>query len=290
MLCIYHRNCMDGSYAASIVLKNYPDARLYASDYGNPPPPIEPGEVVYIVDFSYKGSVLVDHFAQAGEVHVMDHHDTAITQLEKYFSLNLQPTHLHLHLDRSKCGAMITWEHFYPERQPPISLRHIENNDLWRYNLPDLSAWPEIGDTKAYIERAAMIGFDPRDWVDLDQLNYDRFLVEGRLLRKKTERMIAMHLEKITTRQLLGYEVPWLNAPEYIRSELADRLVNDYPFVAIYYDLPTKRKVSLRSKRGGINVGELAKRVGGGGHVHAASFYLELPTEQQYYVHPANTH
>lgn len=289
MLCIYHKFCFDGTSAASIVLKNYPDVRLHASDYGDPPPPIEPGEVVYIVDFSYAGSVLVEHFAQASEVHVMDHHDTAITPLEAYFSLNLQPDNLHLHLDLTKCGAMIAWEHFHPDSQPPLWLRHVENNDLWRYNLPDLSPWPEIVDTKAFIERLALLGFDPRDWKLLYQMDYSRFLAEGWLLRQKTQRMIAMHLERFTTRMLFGYEVPWLNAPEYIRSELANALVDKYPFVAVYYDLPTKRKVSLRSRRGGVHVGNLAKRVGGGGNKNAASFYMELPTEPQFYAHPADT-
>jgi oligoribonuclease NrnB/cAMP/cGMP phosphodiesterase (DHH superfamily) len=44
------------------------------------------------------------------------------------------------------------------------------------------------------------------------------------------------------------------------------------PFAATYYDSDKHRVFSLRSATDGLDVSEIAKEFGGGGHVHAAGF------------------
>jgi len=47
---------------------------------------------------------------------------------------------------------------------------------------------------------------------------------------------------------------------------------HEYPFVVVVTDDP--QKVSLRSRPDGADVSEIAKKLGGGGHKHAAGFSL----------------
>ena len=40
-----------------------------------------------------------------------------------------------------KSGARLAWEHFYPNEPLPWPLRHVEDQDLWRFALPATRAF-----------------------------------------------------------------------------------------------------------------------------------------------------
>ena len=46
------------------------------------------------------------------------------------------------------------------------------------------------------------------------------------------------------------------------------------PFAACYWDTPEGRVFSLRSSSDGVDVSEIAKQFGGGGHKNAAGFKI----------------
>jgi nanoRNase/pAp phosphatase (c-di-AMP/oligoRNAs hydrolase) len=50
----------------------------------------------------------------------------------------------------------------------------------------------------------------------------------------------------------------------------------DVPFVAVYYDEHGKRVYSLRSRKGGVDVGKICESMGGGGHPSAAGFKVRI--------------
>lgn len=55
--------------------------------------------------------------------------------------------------------------------------------------------------------------------------------------------------------------------------DIAGELAKERPFGACYFDRQDgKRQWSLRSRDGGADVSEIAKRHGGGGHAQAAGF------------------
>jgi uncharacterized protein len=47
------------------------------------------------------------------------------------------------------------------------------------------------------------------------------------------------------------------------------------PFAACYWDVPNGQVFSLRSCENGVDVSEIAKQFGGGGHKHAAGFTVK---------------
>jgi nanoRNase/pAp phosphatase (c-di-AMP/oligoRNAs hydrolase) len=55
-------------------------------------------------------------------------------------------------------------------------------------------------------------------------------------------------------------------------SDAGNILSEGRAFAATYYDTDKSRVFSLRSSKGGVDVGEVAKLFGGGGHKHAAGF------------------
>ena len=61
-------------------------------------------------------------------------------------------------------------------------------------------------------------------------------------------------------------------------SDVAGELSESRPFAATYFDTQDgKRVYNLRSRDGGQDVAEIARKFGGGGHQHAAGFTLPAP-------------
>ena len=72
-----------------------------------------------------------------------------------------------------------------------------------------------------------------------------------------------------------GHTVPCINTTTLI-SEIGNAISQDYPFAMMYFDTEDKRIYSLRSSENGIDVSEIAKKMGGGGHFNAAGFSTGL--------------
>lgn len=69
---------------------------------------------------------------------------------------------------------------------------------------------------------------------------------------------------------------PWFSArhepPVNGGSDAGHELAKGQPFAACYWDTPQGRVFSLRSSADGVDVAEIAKQYGGGGHRNAAGF------------------
>jgi nanoRNase/pAp phosphatase (c-di-AMP/oligoRNAs hydrolase) len=80
-----------------------------------------------------------------------------------------------------------------------------------------------------------------------------------------------------------GYDVPVLNASSAYVSDAGNIMSTDEAFSACYWDHPDGRSFSLRSRNDngqkGIDVAEVAKRYGGGGHKNAAGFTVDIGWE-----------
>ena len=66
--------------------------------------------------------------------------------------------------------------------------------------------------------------------------------------------------------------MPVANLPYTLTSDAGHLLANGEPFAACYWDTPTGRVFSLRSTDDGLDVSEIAKKYGGGGHRNASGF------------------
>ena len=264
-LVIYHGNCPDGFGAAYAFYDHFRQGTDCSCDFvagihGQDPPDVT-GRELYLVDFSYRRPVLKEVCRTARSVTVIDHHVSAEHDLE---GLEQEHDNLHVVFDMEKSGAILAWE-FHHVDAPPRLLFHIQDRDLWRFNLEgtnDIHA--------ALISRP----FDFASWEQLCTWSgaLELLLTEGQAINRYRQRMIDLHREKSVMVTIAGYQVPGVNCYEDIMSELVGELALGYPFAAGYQDQGTLRKWSLRSSPDGIDVSEIAARLGGGGHRHAAGF------------------
>jgi oligoribonuclease NrnB/cAMP/cGMP phosphodiesterase (DHH superfamily) len=72
---------------------------------------------------------------------------------------------------------------------------------------------------------------------------------------------------------IAGNNVPVLNAPYFWSPDAGHIMAQGEPFAACYWDVANGERVfSLRSADDGVDVSEIAKKFGGGGHPHASGF------------------
>jgi oligoribonuclease NrnB/cAMP/cGMP phosphodiesterase (DHH superfamily) len=279
-LCIYHGNCADGFGSAWATRHYFGDGNVdfFPGLHGQPPPDTT-GRDVVIVDFCYKRPILDTMSSQADSVLVLDHHKTAqddlldITGPNDWQSwLSADPANGASHklgavFDMERSGAGLTWDFFFPDTDRPKLLNHIEDRDLWRFKLDGTR---EI--------QAALFSY-PYDFTVWDNfMQQDDFTIlrsEGSTIERKHFRDID-ELLRVCQRRLTidGHDVPVANLPYTLTNDATHKMAQGEPFAACYYDKEDCRVFSLRSSEGGLDVSEIAKSYGGGGHQHAAGFQV----------------
>ncbi len=260
-ICIYHGNCADGFAGAWVVRKAMGGGDDCGMDfcpgvYQTEPPNVT-GKTVVLVDFSYKRPVMERIVAQASSVTVLDHHKSAAEDLKDLRGAEVI-------FDMERCGSRIAWDYFFPGAPPPPVLLHIEDRDLWRFALPKTR------------EIQANIFSYPYDFAVWDQLiasDPTVLAVEGTAIERKHFKDIEELLGVVQRRMLIGgYNVPVANLPYTLVSDAAHKMAQREAFAACYWDTPRGRVFGLRSTEDGIDVSDVAKTYGGGGHRNAAGF------------------
>ena len=264
-LILYHKNCSDGLGAAHAVREwlreqgRLEDARFQTIQYGDLVPDVT-GLDVFIVDFSFPRDVLLEMHEQAKSLVVIDHHKTAQAELTGLdFCI----------FDMDKAGCILTWEYLFPKTPAPGLFYYLQDRDLWQRKLPQSK---EVS--------AALRSYKPffNVWDEFMTPNgLDKLKSEGTAILRYQEQQISVSLSQPAQMvEIGGYVVPCVNCTHLI-SELGNELAKGQPFAALYFDTADKRVFSLRSTDEGIDVAEIAKRYGGGGHARASGFSINKP-------------
>lgn len=269
-LIIYHASCTDGFCCAWIAHKVFGTlADYHAANHGEPPPDAG-GREVYILDFSYKRDVLRRLISLNQRVVVLDHHRTAEAELA---DLNTGDGKFLAVFDMNKSGGRLTWEFFFTGRASPWLVDYTEDRDLWRWALP------KSREISAFI---ASHPFDFDRWDDLANVYpqssvglWPSLVNQGAAILRYQQQQIDSQVKHAREIDLAGHKILAVNAT-HLTSEIAGKLAEGKPFGACWFVRADGRKVwSLRSRDGGVDVSEIARQFGGGGHRNAAGF--EVP-------------
>ncbi len=207
---IYHAACLDGFGAAYAAWCHFGDTAAFRPmHHGEQWNMAEmAGHHVFILDFSFPPATLETIAAIAASVTQIDHHGTArkpwASQLvsdENGLETCQHPKlPLRLIFDLNKSGARLSWEHFQPDKPMPLALQHIEDQDLWRFALPE---------TRAFCHALRLQPFDLNEWncvvtqtETFEAPLYRELLVQGRAITQFFKKEIAL----LAT-------APWLTPP-----------------------------------------------------------------------------
>lgn len=269
-ICIYHKGCTDGFGAAWVVWQSFKarvvsgekvgELEFYPANYGEELPDVDDKKVI-IVDFSYKRPEMDLIIQKCHSLLVLDHHKTAEKELEGIFD-NPKVSGV---FDMEHSGAILAWKWFCPESPPPLLLQHIEDRDLWKF---------EMKGTKNII---AGLYSHPQEfelWNGFMGANsYWSLHEDGSAISRQHDKNVGALVRSSTLRMVLsGHNVPVANMPYMMASDAGHILAKGEPFSVTYWDFKDGRTFSLRSEESGLDVSEIAAEYGGGGHKHAAGF------------------
>jgi len=297
-LVIYHANCADG-FTAAWAVRQAMDADFHPGVHGEPPPDVT-GRDVILVDFSYSRHTMLALQKVASSILVLDHHKSAEADLQ---DIGTAPEELDggpvvfrldqreleagasyrewLHraaassrwaggcfiwalFDMDRSGAGIAWDFFHPGAPRPELIDHVEDRDLWRFALPG---------TREIQAAVFSYPYEFEVWDLLMETPMETLRAQGVAIERKHHKDVA-ELVKVAKRQMVigHYDVPVASLPYTLASDAGHLMAKGQPFAACYYDKDGGRVFSLRSTDQGVDVSEVAKLYGGGGHARAAGF------------------
>jgi oligoribonuclease NrnB/cAMP/cGMP phosphodiesterase (DHH superfamily) len=171
------------------------------------------------------------------------------------------------HFDMTKSGAILSWEYFHPGKEPPKFIKYIQDRDLWKW---------ELEYSKEFSAAFDMVPFEFEEFEKFeDDSVFDDACKRGSYILAYSKTVVKKVCEKAQPRIMGGKDVLVVNASHWM-SEIGARLAPDCDFAMIWYwDHDAKiTKVSLRAFHDSVDVSEIAKPFGGGGHKKAAGFTL----------------
>lgn len=299
-IVIYHANCADGFAAAWVFWSFYKDQKALFPDingalefhpgvYGKVPPDVA-GRVVYLVDFSYKKEIVEKMLESAKHIYLIDHHKTAIEDLKDTWRF----PNFTAYTDLERSGAMLAWDFIYNGepidesgehlgtinkddpmyKHPPRLLEHIQDRDLWRFKLP---LTREI-QAEVFSHEYTFENYDRL--MKMDTLDLVNSASAGAAILRKMDKDIKELLNVCQRTMVIGdTTVPVASLPYTFSSDAGHIMATNWKegkeFAACYWDTADKRIFSLRSASNGMDVSEIAKSYGGGGHRNAAGFSVD---------------
>ena len=264
---LYHANCTDGAGAALAAYLRFGDSAEYIPvRYNKPVPEMAPGSAIYIVDFSYPEAQLNEISYRAASVVIIDHHKTAKDTLEFYRHPGVK-----IWFDMEQSGAAMTWKYFHPDRDVPPLLQHIQDRDLWKFEMPG----------SRRIHRG--LGMYP-DWHDWAQFLYNTTdLLDG---GAAIIQFLDVQIDTIISHprrewELTGDVVPIYNLPGFLISDALYKALEKYPecpYAVGYIDTEDRVLYSLRSRKNGFDTTTISSQYGGGGHAPSSGFRIAKPS------------
>lgn len=275
-IVIYHANCPDGfgsALSAYIYFKNKKEIEFYPAFHNTKPPNVK-NKNVLICDFSYKKNEIMDMICDTNSLLIIDHHKTAEIELENI------PDEYKI-FDMAHSGAYLTWKYFFPEGNVPLLIQYIEDNDIWKKELPNTL------EITAYISTLPF-EFDKYEEL-LDNNNLNKIIPTGEIILKQNNKIVDKTVDGAFFKFILLkqkiYLVGFANST-ILQSDIGNRLVLKYPYIdfsVIYVAKDNLYHCSLRSTNDNVDVSTIATIFNGGGHRNASAcvLYNELSLGRQ---------
>ncbi len=270
--------CADGLTSAWVAKRKFPEAILKGAIYQHEPSLptyCQPGDKIYILDFSFDGEVLKELSDRGVEVRLIDHHKSAFNRITSFESQMFR-----YKFEIGRAGCELTWETFFPNEPLPEFLKYVGANDTrskfyydnWRTCKIITSAIWEMGHN-----------FQTYDMLYALNDELDDFLItpENVAVFEERQEIIRSMFDRIYFDEFYGYQnIPHLElkTKEWkYRSDVPEvyLMENDYPFFVIHDK--KRKKHSLRSYpfgKSSVMVDGVAESFGGGGHAWASGFQI----------------
>ena len=309
----YHQNCMDGSCSASLMSQVLEQKKMQHITYipvnynkEFPMDTVDELALCFMVDFSAPVEVLEEIEQKSQGLLIIDHHQSAVEAILKYQE-TATPKFGYILAGTKHSGASLIHEVLIKQLRlvgntTPMEriVDHCCNHDTWRHN--GVITDPSYGFVTAVYAACEDSDKDQASKNMLDFLNiffraayaaddnahvfqqiegYSNIgiqMLKFKILEAQSYVKTGKHAYLQQDERI--YQFLAVKAPYRTTSMVGTTgylLFPDTNFVAIYEDKPDSEDyvISLRSRKGGVDVSAVAKFYGGGGHASAAGFKIK---------------
>lgn len=262
---------LDGIACAVLYCKAYPNVELVFIDYDRVNETVEElakstDQHIMISDLSVNKEELAELLDKRGNVELIDHHPTAKWLADKYkwalVDTNWSATK-HMYEVLSTRFNLQDYEGF---------VKLVDDYDTWGHGTKPLIMSQDLNRLREILGRDRFLA----RWIA--QPSLDTSDLEDMLLtldKEQEEKYIRESIEQVAlVTDAQGNKYALLAADRYINN-VGHTILDVYPDIEYVMMVNFRHStVSLRG-RGNVHLGQLAKKVGGGGHKKAAGFPLE---------------
>jgi nanoRNase/pAp phosphatase (c-di-AMP/oligoRNAs hydrolase) len=249
---------MDGKCCAAIVLKNYSDAILFEMDYRNEFPfeKIQKDEMVFIVDYALKDEEFQRLMETTKNIVWIDHHKTSIGRFPTMTGVR----------EVNEAACIYTWKYFYDE-PVPICVRYIADNDTFSGKYGDKTVFFANGVT--------IFDTNPRaskwkNWLNLKYMPVDEVAIGQLVTQHRVRTNKELMKDWAFETKFEGFTCLAVNS--HGNSRIFDSIDKaQYDILMTFMFDGCKYQISLYTTKD-IDVSEIARKCGGGGHKQAAGF------------------
>lgn len=270
---IYHADA-DGRMGAAIAKKYYlenaykeNELEFIETNHGKPFPFKDKYERIVIIDFSFKKDKMEHLKRITTELIWIDHHITA--KNENFDLWQVLPGERSI----ENSGCRLAWKYFFQESLTPYSVILAEDYDLWKFE--------QGNETRHFAEINNVWGMDDF-YLMLKKPDYVKDCIErGKILYTRKayniENRIKPKNNNIKTILFEGHKTALINNTQTQDGSLLGNEIckNDYE-IALKYTIKKDKMIFGLNSIGDINVGNMAKQYGGGGHKNASGFTMNL--------------
>lgn len=256
----YHHNDADGRCAGAIVYQYYPNCEMIEVTYKDviDVGAIESNEEIYIVDFSFKPDVMKEVLKITKNITWIDHHKTA---MEYDYGVELAGARYN-----EFSGCELTWEYFYPNEKIPGAVVTIGDYDTWKLKFGDYS--------KHFITGLRLYEHGPTSvlWRKLFEgtITTDSMVDQGKICAQYRDNFCKDYRKNFGFKtDFAGYKCYALGLYGLGSSVFGEEFKKNEICISFGFD-GSKWVIGLYSDY--VDVGNIAKRHGGGGHKGAAGF------------------
>lgn len=284
-IVVFHYPCQDGlvsAWVANLYHKSYNYIiELYPIQHGTPLNIMRlQNKKVLFCDYA-PADCYIDILEQnCTNIMILDHHITAANRINKSYA----------YFDMERSGAGIVWDYFFDSTRHDF-INWVEDRDLWKWKYKETANFYAgiqlVLSTLKYDDFESMFNIFDELYNIPSKSTY--YIELGDLINRSIQNKaynIASYHSKNSDKYCIEdkeYNICIVNCPTDIISEVGSILTKDYNFdfaVLWRYNHPdTEYIVSLRANNIGktvIDVSEIAKKFGGGGHKNAASFSTNI--------------
>lgn len=268
----YHHDDEDGWMSAAILKRLFPETQFKALHHGDDYELVTEYDEVYVLDYAFTDEEFSTLKQTNDTVVWIDHHKSAIDAVK----LDIEGIR-----DSSRAACALTWTYLNPGLDIPRSILHIEDVDLWNYELENTRAFFSYIQSK--IEPDEEVEF-MESLLDNEPLDYNQMYAIGSAISEFELKSVCKTARKGVKRTLFD----GVSCVVYFASRGVSLLGNealglfDDVDVAVMIRLIEREDGSIRynyslrsRKEDGVDVSAIAKRYGGGGHRSAAGFVTD---------------